>query len=212
MRYWKLNSSIVLAESRLRSEHGHGHEHGARRYKRCYPRGRYCQSGIGVTRRYAGERTVVLCISYYNVEIRGPGSLRYIGFNKTSTPKGESMKFARVIAMLVGGLAIGAVSSAAMAGVSVGVNIGIPAPVYVAPQPVYAPPPPPVVYQPAPVYAVPPAIVIGWHGDRYWDGRRYWGRDDWYRHHGGYDRGRGHWDGDRGHWDGDRGGPPGHWH
>ncbi|CAM2159442.1 MULTISPECIES: hypothetical protein [Paraburkholderia] len=115
------------------------------------------------------------------------------------------MKFARVVAMLLGGLAIGA-SSVAMAGVSVGVNIGIPAPVYVAPAPVYAPPPPPpVVYQPAPVYAAP-AIVIGWHGDRYWDGRRYWGRDDWYRHHGGYGPGgpgRGH---------GDRGGPPGHWH
>lgn len=110
------------------------------------------------------------------------------------------MKFPRVVAVLLGGLAIGA-SSAAMAHVSVGVNIGIPAPVYVAPQPVYAPPPPPpVVYQPAPVYAQP-AIVIGWHGDRYWDGRRYWGRDEWNHRHGGY--GRGHWD---------HGGPPGHWH
>ncbi|WP_395067549.1 hypothetical protein [Paraburkholderia silvatlantica] len=116
------------------------------------------------------------------------------------------MKFPRVVAMLLGGVAIGA-SSAAMAGVSVGVNIGIPAPVYVAPQPVYAPPPPPpVVYQPAPVYAAPPAIFIGWHGDRYWDGRRYWARDDWYRHHGGYG-GPG-----RGHYDRDHGGPPGHWH
>ena len=79
-------------------------------------------------------------------------------------------------------------------GVSIGVNVGVPAPVYVAPAPVYAPPPPPVVYAPPPppvyaqpVYAQPvyaqPAIVIGWHGDRYWDGRRYWDRDDWYRHH-----------------------------
>jgi hypothetical protein len=109
------------------------------------------------------------------------------------------MKFARLVPFLVGALAIGA-SGAAMAGVSVGVNIGIPAPVYVAPPPVYAPPPPPpVVYQPAPVYGAPvygapvyggPAIVIGWHGDRYWDGRRYWDRDDWYRRHPGhYDRG-----------------------
>jgi hypothetical protein len=150
---------------------------------------------------------VLLCISSYKVEIRGLGSLRYIGFNKTSTPKGESMKFARVVAMLLGGLAIGA-SSAAFAGVSVGVNIGIPAPVYVAPAPVYAPPPPPpVVYQPAPYYAAP-AIVIGWHGDRYWDGRRYWGRDDWYRHHGGYGRGPG---GPGRGWD-HGGPPPGHWH
>ncbi|MFP4904908.1 hypothetical protein ACLFKT_38535, partial [Paraburkholderia sp. BR14261] len=61
--------------------------------------------------------------------------MRYIGLNKTSNPKGESMKFPRVVAMLLGGVAIGA-SSVAMAGVSVGVNIGIPAPVYVAPQPV----------------------------------------------------------------------------
>jgi len=85
-------------------------------------------------------------------------------------------------ALVVGGLIS---SGAAMAGVSVGVNIGVPAPVYVAPAPMYAPPPPPVVYAPppAPMYAQP-AIVIGWHGDRYYDGRRYWDRDDWYRHNG----------------------------
>jgi len=105
------------------------------------------------------------------------------------------MKFPRILlAVAVGGLAIGA-SGTAMAGLSVGVNLG--APVYAAPAPVYAPPPP-VVYQPAPVYAEP-SLVIGWHGDRYWDGRRYWDRDDWYHHHGrayGYDH---HDHGDR-HW------------
>jgi hypothetical protein len=52
------------------------------------------------------------------------------------------------------------------------------------------------VYQPAPV-VVAPAVVVGWHGDRYWDGRRYWGRDDWYRHHRGWDHGRDHWDNGR---------------
>jgi len=106
------------------------------------------------------------------------------------------------IASLMTGLTALLVSGVAMAGVSVGINVGVPAPVYVEPAPVYAPPPPPVVYQPAPVYVAPaPAIVIGWHGDRYWDGRRYWGRDEWYRHHG-----RDHWDHDRGdHWDYDRG-------
>lgn len=110
------------------------------------------------------------------------------------------MKSARIVPLIVGVLAIGA-SSAAMAGVSVGVNIGVPAPVYVAPAPVYAPPPPPVVYQPEPAYGYGyggPSIVIGWHGDRYWDGRRYWARDDWERGHRGHDdhgHGRG-WGGD----------------
>jgi hypothetical protein len=48
------------------------------------------------------------------------------------------------------------------------------------------------VYQPAPVVVTPaPAVVVGWHGDRYWDGYRYWGRRDWYAHHGGY--GYRHW-------------------
>ncbi|KMZ13076.1 putative signal peptide protein [Candidatus Burkholderia humilis] len=75
------------------------------------------------------------------------------------------------ISVLPGALMIGGVmaSGAAMAGVSVGVNIGVPAPVYVAPAPVYAPPPPPVVYAPPPppVYrnrrlsSVGMAIVIG---------------------------------------------------
>lgn len=99
--------------------------------------------------------------------------------------------------VLAGVFAIAALSGTgiARADVQVGVNIGIPAPVYVAPTLVYAPPPPPVVYQPVPVYA--PPVVIGWHGSRYWDGRRYWNRDDWYRHHG---RGPHH------------GPPPGHAH
>jgi hypothetical protein len=101
-------------------------------------------------------------------------------------------------ALVIGGVTL---SGAAMAGVSVGVNIGVPAPVYVAPAPVYAPPPPPVVYAPPPppVYAQP-AIVIGWHGDRYWDGRRYWNRDDWYRHNGHGDRYYGHDNGRHNGW------------
>ena len=82
------------------------------------------------------------------------------------------MKLAHTSAMLLGGLAI-AVSTSALAGVDIGINLG-----------------PPVVVAPG------PGIIIGWHGDRYWDGRRYWGRDDWYRHHPGH----GHWDhGDRDH-------------
>ncbi|MGS0892432.1 hypothetical protein ACVBGC_07755 [Burkholderia stagnalis] len=94
------------------------------------------------------------------------------------------MKTLRVASLLTGMTAL-LVSGAAMARVNIGINLGVPAPVYVAPAPVYAPPPPPVVYQPAPVYAPGPAIVIGWHGDRYWDGHRYWGRDEWNRRHGG---------------------------
>jgi hypothetical protein len=97
--------------------------------------------------------------------------------------------------LLAGVVAAGSlcVSGVAMAQVHIGVNIGVPAPVYVAPQPVYAPPPPPVVYAPPPpVYVAQPVIVVGWHGDRYYDGRRYWDRDDWYRRHPDhYDHGHG---------------------
>jgi hypothetical protein len=82
---------------------------------------------------------------------------------------------------IVAGLATGA-SSAAMAHVDVGVNIGVPGVVLAAPEPVYAPPPPPPppVYEPAPVVVVSP----GWYGDRYYDGHRYWARREWEeRHH-----------------------------
>ncbi|MGS0894470.1 hypothetical protein ACVBGC_18360 [Burkholderia stagnalis] len=74
----------------------------------------------------------------------------------------------------------------AMAGVSIGLGIAAPAPVYVAPPPpvVYAPPPvayaPPVVAAPVMVPTV--GVAIGWHGGRYWDGRRWWGRQEWAAH------------------------------
>jgi hypothetical protein len=74
-----------------------------------------------------------------------------------------------------------AVSTTALARVDVDLNVGTPAPVYVAPPP---PPPPAVVYEQQPAVVVAqPAIVIGWHGDRYWDGHRYWARDEWNRNH-----------------------------
>jgi len=148
-------------------------------------------------------RAWMFCSKSYKFEIRLSNVPRYSCTQPRYIFEGEIMKpTTRIVSLALGALAIGA-STAAMARVDIGVNIGIPAPVYVAPAPVYAPPPPPpVVYQPAPVYAAPaPAIIIGWHGDRYWDGGRWWGRDDWYRHHGGWDhgpRGHGHWDHDRG--------------
>jgi hypothetical protein len=91
----------------------------------------------------------------------------------------------KLLAALGLGAIVLATSQAAMAGVSVGLNLGIPAPVYVVPAPVYAPPP--VAYYP-PAYqpVVAPAVFIGWHGDRYWDGHRWWGRHEWYGRHGGY--------------------------
>lgn len=96
----------------------------------------------------------------------------------------KNLNFSRALTGIAGIAVSAAASMAHAADVRVGINLGVPAPVYVAPQPYYAPPPPPVVYQPAPVY-VQPGVVIGWYGNRYWDGRRYWARDDWYRHHGG---------------------------
>ena len=90
----------------------------------------------------------------------------------------------KTIATLLAGAALIAVSGTAAARVDVGISLGIPAPVYVAPPPpvVYAPPvyvpprpvyyaPPPVYYAPPPVYYGPPAVVYrgggyyrGWHG------------------------------------------------
>jgi hypothetical protein len=54
--------------------------------------------------------------------------------------------------------------------VNIDINVGTPAPVYVAPPPVYVAPPAQVV------------MVPGWHGDRYYDGHRYWSRHDWEAH------------------------------
>jgi hypothetical protein len=60
--------------------------------------------------------------------------------------------------------AISLTSAAQATDVNVGINVGTP--VVIAPTP-------------------PAAIVVtpGRHGDRYWDGHRYWERDDWERHH-----------------------------
>ncbi|RQR25729.1 hypothetical protein DIE23_31930 [Burkholderia sp. Bp9143] len=43
------------------------------------------------------------------------------------------------------------------------------------------------------VAPAPIGIAVGWHGDRYYDGHRYWARDEWMRGHPN-DRG---WHGER---------------
>ncbi|AXE95400.1 MULTISPECIES: hypothetical protein [Paraburkholderia] len=43
--------------------------------------------------------------------------------------------------------------------------------------------PAPVVYGQPHMMPVGVSIDIGWHGDRYYDGRRYWDHDEWMRHH-----------------------------
>jgi hypothetical protein len=82
--------------------------------------------------------------------------------------------------------------------VNIDINVGTPAPVYVAPPPVYV--------APRPVYMPPPAQVVvvpGWYGERYYDGRRYWSRHDWEaRKH--YDQDHHHHEDNRYHC------PPGH--
>lgn len=40
-----------------------------------------------------------------------------------------------------------------------------------------------VVYGQPQMMPVGVSINIGWHGDRYYDGHRYWAHDDWMRHH-----------------------------
>ena len=42
----------------------------------------------------------------------------------------------------------------------------------------------------AQVVVAAPGIVVGWHGGRYYDGRRYWNHDSWYAAHPGW---RGGW-------------------
>ncbi|WP_322031871.1 hypothetical protein [Paraburkholderia sp. J76] len=91
----------------------------------------------------------------------------------------------KLFAALGAGALVLAASQTAMAGVVVGLNVGVPAPVYVAPAPVYVAPRPVYVAPPVRVgYA--PAVVVGWHGDRYWDGHRWYGRHEWYGHRGWY--------------------------
>jgi hypothetical protein len=71
-------------------------------------------------------------------------SLPYIEFTpffQQQDSKGEFMKLAHTSALLLGGLAIAA-STSALAGVDIGINLG--PPVVVAPAPVYVAPPPPV--------------------------------------------------------------------
>jgi hypothetical protein len=139
-------------------------------------------------------------------------SLRIQLLNRTYLTK-QIMRISRnrwLAMTLLAGLGIGA-SSAALAHVDVGVNIGIPSVVY-APEPVYAPPPP--------VYVEPPAAVVispGWYGERYYDGHRYWERSEWDEHHHDereWHDARDHYDGHRGDWghDHDGGGPRDGWH
>jgi hypothetical protein len=40
-----------------------------------------------------------------------------------------------------------------------------------------------VVYRPGPPVYVAPAVVVGWHGDRYWDGRRWYDRREYHAWH-----------------------------
>lgn len=67
----------------------------------------------------------------------------------------------KILSACLAVLACGTGALANAADVNVGINVGAPAPVRVAP----------VVVQ--------PPVVIGWHGDRYWDGNRYWERREW---------------------------------
>ncbi|CAG4898510.1 hypothetical protein [Paraburkholderia gardini] len=43
--------------------------------------------------------------------------------------------------------------------------------------------PPAAAYGQPHMIPVGVSISIGWHGDRYYDGHRYWQHDEWMRHH-----------------------------
>ncbi|WP_322043809.1 hypothetical protein [Paraburkholderia sp. J67] len=76
----------------------------------------------------------------------------------------------KLIAALGAGATIFAISQSAMAGVSVGLAIGAPAPMYAAPAPTY----------------------VDWHDDRRWEERRWherqWRERHWDDHRWGGDR------------------------
>lgn len=102
--------------------------------------------------------------------------------------------------------AVGAASmlfaGVAAARVDIGVNIGVPGPVYYSAPPVYIAPPvyhPPVYYAPPPVYYPPPRYYAPRpvnYGPGYHPGPRHWDRHDrGHRHHGrgpGQVQGHGH--------------------
>jgi len=81
----------------------------------------------------------------------------------------KKLIFAGAIAFSAIGL-----SSPAMA---VHVDVVVPVPAY-SPPVVVVRPPPVYVAPPARVYFAAPAVVVGWHANQYWDGHRYWGRDE----------------------------------
>lgn len=43
--------------------------------------------------------------------------------------------------------------------------------------------PPAATYGQPHMIPVGVSINVGWHGDRYYDGHRYWQHDEWMRHH-----------------------------
>ncbi|TAM82020.1 MAG: hypothetical protein EPN41_15640 [Candidimonas sp.] len=96
----------------------------------------------------------------------------------------------RAAPILLIGLCTFFLSETASARVDLGVYLGIPAPVYVAPPVVYEapPPPPPIVYREPPEIYTPGVVVVGgeWARDRDWREHYWkhaWKRDHW-KHHG----------------------------
>lgn len=65
-------------------------------------------------------------------------------------------------------LTIGISGTAMAHDINIGVSIGVPAPVRVAPRVVYRPSPPPVVYAPAPV-----VVTSRWHDRREWQEHKW---------------------------------------
>jgi hypothetical protein len=97
--------------------------------------------------------------------------------------KETDMRKGIVTLLAAAGLAIASGTAAARTNIDVGISFGIPAPVYVAPAPVYYPRP--VYVEPAPVYYYAPAPVYyerGWIPPGH---RKHWKHH--HRHHQ-YDR------------------------
>lgn len=86
----------------------------------------------------------------------------------------------RIALFFAAGISAICASSAAFAHADIGVFLGVPGPMYVAPPPVVYEAPPPVVYAPAPVYGYGYGYRDDYRDERRWHDNGH--HRGWYKH------------------------------